>query len=162
MLRPPEPYKGKGYQVSGRVYQAQSRQSRRFGGWKVINRGIEDVEQAFRHRRQRRKIRVRKKVRGTDLRPRVCVFRSNKHIYAQVISDSEGKTLATVSTLSEDLAEQLKKAKAVNAAKQVGVALAKVCQEKNISRVVFDRNGFIYHGRVKAVADGAREGGLDF
>ena len=112
--------------------------------------------------RQRRKIRVRKKVRGTDLRPRVCVFRSNKHIYAQVISDSQGKTLATVSTLSEDLAEQLKKSKGVNAAKQVGVALAKVCKEKNISHVVFDRNGFIYHGRVKAVADGAREGGLDF
>ena len=112
--------------------------------------------------RQRRKIRVRKKVRGTDQRPRVCVFRSNKHIYAQVISDSQGKTLVTVSTLSEDLAEQPKKSKGVAAAKQVGVALAKVCKEKNISRVVFDRNGFIYHGRVKAVADGAREGGLDF
>jgi large subunit ribosomal protein L18 len=112
--------------------------------------------------RQRRKIRVRKKVRGTDLRPRVCVFRSNKHIYAQVISDSEGKTLVTVSTLSENLAEQIKEAKGVVAAKQVGVALAKVCKEKNITRVVFDRNGFIYHGRVKAVADGAREGGLDF
>lgn len=112
--------------------------------------------------RQRRKIRVRKKVRGTNQRPRVCVFRSNKHIYAQVISDSQGKTLVTVSTLSEDLAEQLKKSKGVAAAKQVGMALAKVCKEKNISRVVFDRNGFIYHGRVKAVADGAREGGLDF
>ena len=112
--------------------------------------------------RQRRKIRVRKKVRGTDLRPRVCVFRRNKHIYAQVISDSQGKTLVTVSTLSEDLAEQLKQSKGVAAAKQVGVALAKVCKEKNITRVVFDRNGFIYHGRIKAVADGAREGGLDF
>jgi len=112
--------------------------------------------------RQRRKIRVRKKVRGSDQRPRVCVFRSNKHIYAQVISDSQGKTLAAVSSLSEDLAEQLKKSKGVDAAKQVGVALAKACKEKNITRVVFDRNGFIYHGRVKAVADGAREGGLDF
>jgi len=112
--------------------------------------------------RQRRKIRVRKKVRGSDQRPRVCVFRSNKHIYAQVISDSQGKTLAAVSSLSEDLAEQLKKSKGVDAAKQVGVALAKACKEKNITRVVFDRNGFIYHGRVKAVADRAREGGLDF
>ena len=112
--------------------------------------------------RQRRKIRVRKKVRGTDQRPRVCVFRSNKHIYAQVISDSQGRTLVTVSTLSEDLAEQLKKSKGIDAAKQVGVALAKVCKDKNITRVVFDRNGFIYHGRVKAVADGAREGGLEF
>ena len=112
--------------------------------------------------RQRRKIRVRKKVRGTDQRPRVCVFRSNKHIYAQVISDSQGKTLAAVSSLSEGLADQLKNSKGVDATKQVGVALAKVCKEKKISRVVFDRNGFIYHGRVKAVADGAREGGLDF
>lgn len=112
--------------------------------------------------RQRRKVRVRKKVRGTDQRPRVCVFRSNKHIYAQVISDSQGKTLAAVSSLSGDLAEQLKNSKGIDAAKQVGVALAKVCKEKNINRVVFDRNGFIYHGRVKAVADGAREGGLDF
>jgi large subunit ribosomal protein L18 len=112
--------------------------------------------------RQRRKIRVRKKVRGTDQRPRVCVFRSNKHIYAQVISDSQGKTLAAVSSLSEELAQLLKKSKGLDAAKQVGIALAKVCKEQNINRVVFDRNGFIYHGRVKAVADGAREGGLDF
>jgi len=112
--------------------------------------------------RQRRKVRVRKKVRGTDQRPRVCVFRSNKHIYAQVISDSQGRTLAAVSSLSEDLVQQLKKSKGLDAAKQVGVALARVCKEKNITRVVFDRNGFIYHGRVKAVADGAREGGLDF
>jgi len=112
--------------------------------------------------RQRRKIRVRKKVRGTDQRPRVCVFRSNKHIYAQVISDSQGKTLAAVSSLSEELAQQLKTSKGLDAAKQVGIALAKICKEQNINRVVFDRNGFIYHGRVKAVADGAREGGLDF
>lgn len=112
--------------------------------------------------RQRRKVRVRKKVRGTDQRPRICVFRSNKHIYAQVISDADGKTLASVSTLSEGLAEQVKGNKGVDAAKQVGAALAKVCKEKNITSVVFDRNGFIYHGRVKAVADGAREAGLDF
>ncbi len=112
--------------------------------------------------RQRRKVRVRKKIRGTDQRPRVCVFRSNKHIYAQVISDAQGKTLAAVSTLSEGLAEQIKDNKGTEAAKRVGVALAKVCKEKNITSVVFDRNGFIYHGRVKAVADGAREGGLDF
>lgn len=112
--------------------------------------------------RQRRKIRVRKKVRGTDARPRVCVFRSNKHIYAQVISDAAGKTLAAVSTLSEGVADQSNKISGVEAAKQVGVALAKVCKEKSITSVVFDRNGFLYHGRVKAVADGAREGGLDF
>jgi large subunit ribosomal protein L18 len=112
--------------------------------------------------RLRRKVRVRKKVVGTDERPRVCVFRSNKHVYAQVISDSQGKTLVSVSTLSKGLADAANKSKGVEAAKRVGVALAKVCQEKNIKRVVFDRNGFLYHGQVKAVADGAREGGLEF
>ena len=112
--------------------------------------------------RRRRQERVRKKVLGTDARPRVCVFRSNKHIYAQVISDHQGKTLASVSTLSEALAETVKQTKGIETAKQVGLALAKVCKEKNITKVVFDRNGFLYHGRVKAVADGAREGGLDF
>jgi large subunit ribosomal protein L18 len=112
--------------------------------------------------RRRRQERVRKKVIGTDARPRVCVFRSNKHIYAQVISDDQGKTLAAVSTLSGALAEPAKQMKGVEAAKQVGLALAKTCQEKNITKVVFDRNGFLFHGRVKAVADGAREGGLEF
>jgi large subunit ribosomal protein L18 len=107
-----------------------------------------------------RQQRVRKKVTGTDSRPRVCVFRSNKHIYAQVISDDQGKTLASVSSLSDDFGAGAKRGLAV--AKQVGIALAKVCKEKNIERVIFDRNGFLYHGRVKAVADGAREGGLDF
>jgi large subunit ribosomal protein L18 len=111
--------------------------------------------------RLRRKVRVRKKIIGTDSRPRICVFRSNKHIYAQVISDEQGKTLAAVSTLSEPTPSD-KKAKGVEAAKLVGLALAKVCKEKNITEVVFDRNGFLYHGRVKAVADGAREGGLKF
>ena len=105
---------------------------------------------------------MRKKVLGTDARPRVCVFRSNKHIYAQVISDDRGMTLASVSTLSGDPAVKAKKARGVEAAKQVGLALAKICKERKINRVVFDRNGFLFHGRVKAVADGAREGGLEF
>lgn len=112
--------------------------------------------------RTRRQERVRKKVLGSDIRPRVCVYRSNKHIYAQVISDDKGMTLAAVSTLSTDLAEAGKQSKGVEVAKQVGLALAKVCKEKNITRVVFDRNGFLFHGRIKAVADGAREGGLEF
>jgi len=105
---------------------------------------------------------VRKKILGTDARPRVCVYRSNKHIYVQVISDDQGKTLATVSTLSKELADAAKKSKRVEAAKKVGLALAKACKDKNITKVVFDRNGFLHHGRVKAVADGAREGGLEF
>ena len=112
--------------------------------------------------RLRRKVRVRKKVMGSDGRPRICVFRSNKHIYAQVISDDQGKTLAAVSTLSDSVADTSKKAKGVEVAKRVGLALAKVCKERNITQVVFDRNGFLFHGRVKAVADGAREGGLKF
>ncbi|MGE5058171.1 MAG: 50S ribosomal protein L18 [Betaproteobacteria bacterium] len=106
--------------------------------------------------RLRRKMRVRQKVQGTEGRPRVCVFRSNKHIYAQVISDGEGKTLASASSLAD------KARKGVEAAKQVGLALAKICKEKNINKVVFDRNGFLFHGQVKALADGAREGGLEF
>ena len=112
--------------------------------------------------RERRRQRVRKKVLGTDTRPRVCVYRSNKHIYAQLIADDKGITLAAVSTLSDDLAGVAKQQKRVEAAKEVGRALAKICKEKNITRVVFDRNGFLFHGRVKAVADGAREAGLEF
>lgn len=112
--------------------------------------------------RLRRRARVRKKVVGTDKRPRVCVFRSSKHIYAQVISDDQGKTLVAMSTLSDQLGDTEKASKGVALAKRVGLALAKLCKEKNITEVVFDRNGFLYHGRVKAVADGAREGGLRF
>jgi len=112
--------------------------------------------------RRRRQKRVRKKVLGTDQRPRLCVFRSLKHIYAQVISDESGSTVASVSTLSGELKGKLKKTKGVQAAKQVGVLLAKVCKEKNITNVVFDRNGFLYHGRIKALAEAAQEGGLIF
>ena len=112
--------------------------------------------------RIRRRQRVRKKVLGTDARPRVCVYKSSRHIYPQVISDAKGMTLASASTLSAGLPEEIKSMKGVEAAKRVGLNLAKVCKEKNINRVVFDRNGFLFHGRVKAVADGAREGGLEF
>ena len=112
--------------------------------------------------RRRRQKRVRKKVWGTDQRPRLCVFRSLKHIYAQVISDESGGTVASVSTVSGELKGKLKKTKGVQAAKQVGVLLAKVCKEKNITNVVFDRNGFLYHGRIKALAEAAQEGGLKF
>ena len=113
--------------------------------------------------RRRRQERVRKKVRGSDTLPRVCVYRSLKHIYAQIISDEKGVTLASVSTLSPSIkGGEIKSAKSVDAAKQVGQALAQACKEKNISRVVFDRNGFMYHGRVKALADALREGGVKF
>lgn len=108
-----------------------------------------------------RKKRVRKQIRGTDARPRLSVYRSSKHLYVQVISDQSGKTLAAISTLSDGLSETLqKKTATVQAAKEVGTLIAKKCQEQGIGQVVFDRNGFLYHGRVRAVAEAAREAGL--
>jgi large subunit ribosomal protein L18 len=111
--------------------------------------------------RARRQARVRRRVRGTDQRPRLSVFRSGRHIYAQVITDQQGHTLLAVSTLIPALRTQGKTA-TVDAAKQVGALVAQRCLERGITRVVFDRNGFLYHGRVRAVAEGAREGGLEF
>ncbi len=112
--------------------------------------------------RERRQQRVRRLVQGTDARPRLSVFRSGKHIYAQIISDQTGRTLAAASTLSVPLKGQLKHTGNREAAKQVGALIARLCQERAIRAVVFDRNGFLYHGRVKALADGAREAGLEF
>src|SRR5262245_46623862 len=109
--------------------------------------------------RKRRQERVRTRVRGTDSRPRLCVFRSAKHIYAQVISDEAGATLVSASTMSADLRGGGKK---LDAAKKVGEIIAKRCLEKSISQVVLDRNGFLYHGRIKALAEAAREAGLKF
>ena len=108
-----------------------------------------------------RRKRIRRKVRGTDSRPRLCIYRSNKHLYAQVISDESGRSLASVSTLSADLKERMQqKAATVSAAKEVGQLIAKKCQEQGIQTVIFDRNGFLFHGQVRAVADAAREAGL--
>ncbi len=112
--------------------------------------------------RGRRRDRVRRRVRGTDERPRLSVYRSDRHIYVQVITDESRRTILAVSTLTAELRPQLAKTADVGAAKQVGLLTARRCQEKGIKRVVFDRNGFLYHGRVRAVADGAREGGLQF
>lgn len=110
--------------------------------------------------RLRRKIRVRKHVFGTDVRPRLTVFRSAKHMYAQIIDDVTGKTLAAVSTVGK--ASAAADGKKVDQAKAVGLKVAEACKAKNIEAVVFDRNGFRYHGRVRAVAEAAREGGLKF
>ncbi|MGK3969409.1 50S ribosomal protein L18 [Sorangium sp. So ce118] len=112
--------------------------------------------------RERRKLRIRKKVEGTPERPRLSVFRSSKHIYAQVIDDVSGKTLAHASTLSKDLKGSLEEDNKVEAAKKVGALIARICKEKQIEKVVFDRNGYLYHGRVSALAQAAREAGLDF
>lgn len=111
--------------------------------------------------RARRRVRVRKRVFGSSERPRLSVFRSAKHIYAQVIDDETGRTLAAASSNDKALRGTVDGDK-TKRAKAVGEALAKVCKEKNITSVSFDRNGYKYHGRVKAVAEGAREGGLDF
>jgi large subunit ribosomal protein L18 len=108
--------------------------------------------------RLRRKLRVRKRVSGDPVRPRLTVFRSNKQIYAQVIDDTTGKTLAAAGSIGLDKVEGAKKGAAV----AVGEKLAAVCAEKGITKVVFDRNGYMYHGRIQALADGAREGGLEF
>lgn len=112
--------------------------------------------------RKRRQARVRRKVTGTADRPRLCVFRSSKHIYAQIIDDSQGITVASASTRDKTVVEDLAYTGNVEAAKAVGEKIAQNAQEKGIKNVVFDRNGFVYHGRVKTVADAAREAGLDF
>ena len=113
--------------------------------------------------REKRKIRIRKKVLGTPECPRLTVYRSLKHMYAQLFDDSRGVSLGTISTKTENLAGDLAAAKGkVEAARIVGKGIAELAKSKNITSVVFDRNGYLYHGRVKAVADGAREAGLEF
>ncbi len=109
-----------------------------------------------------RKHRVRRKVRGQDERPRLSVYRSLHHIYAQVISDDSGRTLAASSTMSPELKDSLKSRRSRAAASVVGKAIAQRCLDLNIKEVVFDRNGFLYHGRVKALAEAARAAGLKF
>lgn len=112
--------------------------------------------------RVKRKARIRKRMTGTPERPRLSVFRSAKHIYAQIIDDRGGSTLVTASSVEGTFKEQPKFATKVAAASFVGKLVAQRALEKGIKKVVFDRNGFLYHGRVKAISDGAREAGLDF
>ena len=111
--------------------------------------------------RSKRLKRVRKKISGTPERPRLRVFKSAKHIYAQIIDDVGGKTLTAVSTLNKDLDFSDAKGK-TGKAHRIGLVIAQKAKESGIEQVVFDRGGFLYHGRVKAVSDGAREGGLEF
>jgi len=113
--------------------------------------------------RKRVKVRVRKKIHGTTECPRLTVYRSLNHLYAHIVDDGQAKTMASVSTLSKDLRDQVKEVKGRRErAKRVGAAVAKKALEQNIKKVVFDRNGYMYHGVVKAIADGAREAGLQF
>ena len=113
--------------------------------------------------RDRARIKIRKKISGTPERPRLSVFRSLDNIYAQIIDDTTGNTLVAVSSLNKDAKSDVKSVKGkINKSKLIGNILAKKALEKDIKQVVFDRGGFRYHGRVKALADGAREGGLVF
>ena len=112
--------------------------------------------------REKREKRVRGKIIGTKERPRLSVFRSDKHIYVQAINDTKASTVATASTLCEELAEKIKGKKKVDVAKEVGKLIAKRLQSLGVDKVVFDRGRFLYHGRVKALAEAARENGLKF
>ena len=124
--------------------------------------------------RERSKVRIRKRVAGSAERPRLSVFRSSMHTYAQIISDVSGKTVASASTLDSEVKSQIasvkldglnsttRSTKGIAAAIAVGMVVAQRAKAAGLSSVVFDRNGYVYHGRVKAVADGARHGGLDF
>ncbi len=111
-------------------------------------------------RRQRIKFRIRKRLRGTTASPRLSVFRSNKEIYAQIVNDEDGKTIMSVSSRDKGIAD--KKGSKTEVAQLVGKAMAEKAIKEGISQVVFDRNGYLYHGRVKSLADAAREGGLKF
>lgn len=113
-------------------------------------------------RRDRIRRRIRSKIRGTGDRPRLSVYKSNKHVYAQLVDDLMGKTLVAASSQSEEVADQVADKTKEEAAEVVGKHLADLANEKGINKAVFDRSGYKYHGVIKALADGAREGGLDF
>lgn len=112
--------------------------------------------------RLKRHLRVRKKIEGTTNRPRLNIFRSSKHMYAQVIDDTTGVTLVAASTQDQELNATIGNGGNVEAARKVGELIAKRAKEKGVSQVVFDRGGYLYHGRVQALADAAREAGLEF
>jgi len=114
--------------------------------------------------RERRRIhkRIRAKISGNSARPRLCVYRSLKYMYAQIVDDSQGKTLAAASTMEKDLRSDLKHTGNIEASKRLGKIIAERAKAKGIETVVFDRGGYLYHGRVKAVAEAARESGLKF
>ena len=112
--------------------------------------------------REKKHGRIRHHLNGTATTPSLAVFRSNKHMYAQIIDDTVGKTLVSASTLQKDVKAELEKTNNVEAAAYLGTVIAKKALEKGITTVVFDRGGFIYHGKIKALADAAREAGLNF
>jgi large subunit ribosomal protein L18 len=112
--------------------------------------------------RKKIKYRIRKRIKGTAERPRLSIFRSLNNIYAQLIDDVNGKTICSVSSVSKDVKGGLGKVSKTNKSKEIGKRLAEKAKQENINKVVFDRNGYLYHGRIKAIADAAREAGLEF
>ncbi len=122
----------------------------------MINKKDKNADRLARHAR------VRKKISGTTERPRLDVYRSNSHIYAQIIDDTNGTTLAAASTMEADIAKAVAEMTKTDAAKEVGKVVATRAQEKGIKTVVFDRGGYLYTGRVQALAEAAREAGLEF
>lgn len=112
--------------------------------------------------RLKRHLRVRKKIQGTAARPRLNVFRSGKHIYAQIIDDVAGVTIASASTVDKELNSDIKNGASVESARKVGELVAKRAKDKGVSNIVFDRSGYLYHGRIAALAEAAREAGLEF
>ena len=156
-IRKPEPYKGKGIKYETETILRKAGKSG--GKGKYSGRAMSTMTKN--EARQRRKIRIRKKISGTAERPRLVIFRSNLHMYAQVVDDLTGAPLAATSTLV--LSKGGEKVSCNKAgAEAVGKEIARLAKEKRIEKVVFDRNGYLYHGKIKAVADGAREGGLEF
>lgn len=121
--------------------------------------GVMDTKKAMRLKRKKR---IRKKISGTPERPRLTVFRSARHIYAQIIDDIRGQTIISASTMEKPIREGEKAENKVSSAVHIGKVIAQRAMDKGITTVVFDRNGYKYHGRVKAVSDGARETGLNF
>ena len=112
--------------------------------------------------REKKHMKIRNRFSGTPERPRLAVFRSNSHMYAQIIDDTVGNTLVAASTLDKDVKSQVENGGNIDAAKEVGKLIANRAQEKKITEVVFDRGGYVYHGRVAALAEAAREAGLQF
>ncbi|MCP1186834.1 50S ribosomal protein L18 [Paenibacillus sp. 1781tsa1] len=112
--------------------------------------------------RLKRHLRVRKKIQGTAARPRLNVFRSGKHMYAQIIDDVAGVTIASASTVDKELSTDIKNGASVESARKVGELVAKRAKDKGVSNIVFDRSGYLYHGRIAALAEAAREAGLEF
>jgi large subunit ribosomal protein L18 len=121
-----------------------------------------DTASQRRKARLKRKMRIRKRVSGTPQRPRLSVFRSKKHIYAQIIDDTQGETIVAASTLEKQVRENQNFDNKVAIANYIGKLVGERALEQNVKQIVFDRSGYLYHGRIKAVSEGAREAGLDF